>query len=499
MPETQTTEDAEDAKAAAEDDRSRSVLVNTGWLIGSRLAQAVLGWGGTLLIARTMSLEEFGRFTTIFTVLGLMVIVTDMGIGRIAVRGMLGEDDTLPGAATDPVHFAGAYIGLRSLLGVVGYVLVLLVVTFLGYPMEVVGATAVAGIVIVLSTPSSALDVVFQARLQMGIVSAAGVAGLVAQFALTAAIAAAGGSLLLFIIPAVLCQVVVLSWKIPAARRLLPIRLIVDWTLWKRLLREALPLTLGIGLATVYYRVDALMLSKLDGFDAVGVYGVSYKFVDLLQFAATAVTVPLLTVLVQSWPGDPSAFRAAGRRAAMLLGVLGGLAIVGLVGFATPLTTSLYGAGYAVGDDATRLLVVATTLALFGSLAMTCLVAVGRNRGYPLVMLTGLVLNVGANLVLIPRYSYHGAAAATLASEVVVLALLLTLLLRHGELRPLGLGRLVVMPLAIGVGLGVGYAGDLVLPWVLAAGLAAAAFVAVAVLGGLTRAAGLGLPRRRTA
>ncbi len=477
-----------DPGEGAGEDEGSSMLANTGSLIVSRVGMAVLGWGGTLLIARSLSLHEFGQFTLIFTILGLLSVVTDMGIGRIAVRGMLGD------VHHDPVHFASAYVTLRTTLGVVGYVLVLLIGLLMGFSADMMAATAVAGIVVVLATPSAALDVIFQARMAMGVPSAAGVGGLTAQLALTAAIAAAGGSLLWFVVPAVACQVVVLAWKFPLAYRLVPVRLVVDRVIWVEMLREAVPLTLGFGLATLYYRIDAIMLSRLDSYEAVGIYGVSYKFIDIVDFAATAVTVPLLTVLVRAWPGDVAAFRDAVRRSVMLTGVIGGLAAVGLIGFPGPLTTLLYGADYAVGEHATRVLMVAQALALFSALVLTCLVAVERHRSYPLVMLGGLVLNVCANLVLIPRLSYEGAAAATLGSEVVVLGLLLLLLRRVRVLWPLRLGRLAVVPLALGLALGAGWAADLAVPWPVAATAATLVFVAVVVLGGVVAAAGIPLP-----
>ncbi len=471
--------------------REAGLLSNTTWLIGSRLVVAALGWGGTVLIARDLDLEGFGRFTLIFALLGLMSVVTDMGIGRIALSGMLEDPDGDPGA------FAGTYIVLRTVMGLVGYGLVMVVVVLLGYPSEVVQATAVAAIVIVLATPSSALEVVFQSRMRMGVVGVAGVTGQVAQFALTAAIAASGGgTVLYYAIPAVLAEVVMLAWKIPAARRLMRIRLRVDLRVWRRLLVEAIPLTLGIGLATLYYRVDSVMLSKLDTFEAVGIYGVSYKFIDIVHFAGTAVTVPLLTLLVRAWPDDVAEFRSVLRRGAMIIAILGGGGVVGLVGFAAPLTTALYGADYAAGEHATRLLVLAEFLALFSTLGLTCLIAMSRHRIYPAVMLVGLTLNVGANLVLIPRYSYEGAAAATLGAEVLVVAVLWWLVRREGNVWPVGLGRLAVIPVAVAVGLGVGWVADLALPWVPAALAAGLAYLAVAFLGGVGRAAGIELPTR---
>ena len=57
-------------------------------------------------------------------------------------------------------------------LGLLGYALAVAVVALAGYPASVVRATAVAAVVVLLATPSSALQVVFQSRMQLGPVAA---------------------------------------------------------------------------------------------------------------------------------------------------------------------------------------------------------------------------------------------------------------------------------------------------------------------------------------
>ena len=71
----------------------------------------------------------------------------------------------------------------------------------------------------------------------------------------------------------------------------------------------------------------------------------------------------------------------------------------------------------------------------------------------------------------------------------MVAAVLWRILLGTPSLHPLGLARLVVMPVAVGAGLTVGVLTDLVLPWVPAAALATVTYVTVAAALGLTAAA----------
>lgn len=450
----------------------QGLVWNAGALLGGRLVRAGLGWAATVLIVRGLSVEEFGRFALVFTVLGLTSVLTDLGIGRLAVRHL--HDHPLD------ARFAGAYLGLRCALGVAGYAAGVAFVALARYPAEVVAATAVAGVVVLLATPSSGLQVIFQARMRLGPVAAAETLGALALVALTAAIAAAGGTVLLFTLPAIALEVVVLARKAVLVRRELPVRPLVDLPLWGAMLREALPLTLGLAVGTLYARVDALMLSKLAGFHAVAVYGVSYKFIDVLHFASTAVTVPLLTLLVRHWPDDLPAFRYELRRAAVLLALAGGGALVVLLGFAAPVTHVLYGEDYRAGAVTTGVLAVAQMATFAVSLASCVLVAAGRPGRLPHVMLLGLAANVALNVVAIPRWSYLGAGVATLASDVVVVVLAWALVRRETGLVPRGLGRpLAAVALGTAASLAVGLATSSVVGWVggLLAGLATYAVV----------------------
>jgi O-antigen/teichoic acid export membrane protein len=189
-------------------------------------------------------------------------------------------------------------------------------------------------------------------------------------------------------------------------------------------MKEVAPLALGAALDTVYFRIDIVMLSLLDTYRAVATYSVGYKFSDLLGALPLAVVTPALTMMVAAWPDDPGALRRTFRHALIILTVAAVGASVGFVIYAEPLVSLLYTDRYAGAADAARLLVVGQALHFFTLLAFSTLVAVGRNRLYPVAMLVGVVLNVALNVVLIPEYSYLGSGWATVVTEVIVLIVL---------------------------------------------------------------------------
>ncbi|MEP9390774.1 oligosaccharide flippase family protein [Gordonia sp. VNK1] len=389
---------------------------NTASLLISRVAIAAMGWAGSLLIARTLSPDDFGAFSLVFGILGLMAIVTDLGVGRVVLGDLVKTDQD---ASSD---LAGSFVLLRLALGLVGYVVAVVFVVVADYSAEIVRATLIGGLVVVIATPSHALSVIYQSRLRMTYVSAIESASQFVQLALTVAAVLWAPYLLILVLPAVANEVVAIVLKIRGIRRgvtgAAP-RFHHVLRFWKPMLVEAIPLSIGFALIQATAKIDVLMLSKLDNLNSVGLYTVGYKFSDFVTIAGVAVSTPFMTVMVASWPGNARAFTNASRRAIGIVAGLGGLGITIFWPCATELIGGLYGARFAEAALATKLLVIGAVLAGVSQIALLALVSAGKHRQYPWLALFALALNVCLNLYFIPRFSYTGAAWVTLITEVV--------------------------------------------------------------------------------
>lgn len=473
-----------ESTAAPTDRRSTDASDDEGWLgnagslVVGRLVVAVFGWAGTIIVARTLDADQFGRFTFVFGLLGMMTIITDLGLGRVALAGVM------PGAE-DPQRFAGSYVVLRSLLGLVGYAAAVLFTVVGGYPSEIVTATAIAGLVVIVATTSHAYEIVLQARLRMGIVAGAAIVGRSGQLALIAAVVVADGGLVLFLLPAIAAELLIALVKVPRALRLQPMTYSIRLGLWRRLLREAVPISVGAALATLYFRVDSIMLSKLADFTAVAIYGIAFKFVDVLHFISLSVSAPLLTVLVTAWPARPGDVRRTIDQAVGLLALAVGGLVVGFALFASDAVELLYGSAYLGADGSTgrvlQLLIVGESLAIGSVIGLTILTATARHGRYPYLALVGLAVNVGLNLWAIPRWGIQGAAVTTVVTEVIVLIGMVLLVRGIPDIGPLSFGPLLRVVPAVVAGLGVGALADRVTHWTLAAVVALVVYVAAAL------------------
>lgn len=490
-----TTRDAVPGATSPDPGRGQAAR-NTAALLVSRVSIAAMGWVGSIVIARALSVEEWGQYSFVFGLLGLLSVITDLGVGRVVLARLVDPDDPAEAALV-----AGSFVALRVLLGLVGYVAAVAYVVVVPHPDAVVRATLLAGLVVVVATPSNALTLLYQSRLRLTVVAAAEAAGQVVQLALTVLVALVAPALLVFVLPVIVNELVKIGLKLRGVRRgdvPRPARQVQAWR-WRGMLVEAIPLAIGTALATLLYKIDLVLLSRLDSFASVGLYSVGYKFADVLVLVTSAVLAPVLTLLVRAWPEDPATFRVRTREAVLVLAALGSAALAGFWVAAAPVVTALYGETFAPAVHATRLLVLGACLAMITQVGFVVLVATARQRVYPWVGLAGLALNVALNLWLIPRRSFEGAALATVATDVAVLVVMWAVVLRTVPVARLVPWRpLLALAGTAGVALALAPLAEDVLPWPVTAtaGVLAVAAVAFTVRVPGTREAGPALARR---
>ena len=100
---------------------------------------AALGWGGSLLIVRRLSPDDWGSFSFIFNLLGLLGLVADFQTSRIVVGEVLEAGDDL-------TRLVGSFVAFRIALGAVMYVLAIAFVVVGGYPHLVIEGVMVGGL-----------------------------------------------------------------------------------------------------------------------------------------------------------------------------------------------------------------------------------------------------------------------------------------------------------------------------------------------------------------
>ena len=171
-------------------------------------------------------------------------------------------------------------------------------------------------------------------------------------------------------------------------------------------------------IVNVYDRVDVVILSKLAGAFATGIYSMPYRAFSTSQIIPYGVMGALLPGFSSS-RCDQAAQETASR-AMKFLYLASLLVILGTMAFARPFVLLALGDTYASSVTTVKILVWAGVPSFLNGALNTMLLASGREKVFLWTSAVCTVFNIGANVLLIPRFSFYGAAAVTVFTELLL-------------------------------------------------------------------------------
>jgi O-antigen/teichoic acid export membrane protein len=178
-------------------------------------------------------------------------------------------------------------------------------------------------------------------------------------------------------------------------------------------LRAAAPFALASTVGAFYTRIDNYLVALLRGSAAAGLYGASYRFQDINLLLPSALGQLALS---EAAGQDPSTRLSTGKRVAAQSVLLAFVPALVFSVFAQPLLTFLFGARYAVAAPIVIVLMI-STLPGAAAIAIQGLTGVTDPRRFAAATAGSLALNVVANLILIPPFAGLGAAWANVISQ----------------------------------------------------------------------------------
>jgi PST family polysaccharide transporter len=183
------------------------------------------------------------------------------------------------------------------------------------------------------------------------------------------------------------------------------------------LLKQAWPLILSGIIIMMYMRVDQIMIGEIIGDKGVGLYSVSTRFTELWYFIPSIFATSFFPKLVEKFNINKESYYDVCLKMLKLLFVISFSIAVFFTFFSNSIINLLYGNEYVMSVFALQISIWTGIFVFWGVAAGNMLVIENLNKHNLIKSIQGLVLNLGLNLVLIPRYGINGAAIATLISQ----------------------------------------------------------------------------------
>lgn len=402
---------------------SQKVAFNTLIQIVSKATTVVFGLLTTILLTGYLGREGYGNYMLVMTMVIMFGALADWGTAIIGVREASKEKEK-------QAKILAEVFLIRLGLALGAAFLMFLAAFFL--PLQSANQVIVrqgimlGSLILILFAIKVSFGVVFQTKLQMEKLAAVDITMSVLIFLVSWYFIRLGLTILFLVGAVIIAGIVALLVAWFLAWRTVKFEFRLNKKFVRHFFDESLPMGAILLMFTVDNKIDTVMLGSIKGSNAVGIYAIAYRIYDVLILGAAYLMNALLPVISQY-----SDLKQWGEKVKYLyqkafdILLLMGIVVVFLTWLLAPLAVKvLTQQRYFEFFDAVfvlRILAIALFLAYFNHLTGYTIVALGKQRPYFFIALSALIFNVTANLILIPRLSYYGAATVTILTEGLVL------------------------------------------------------------------------------
>ena len=392
---------------------ARKIAYNVAVSSVSKILSTALALVSIGLITRYLGKEGFGNYATVLAFLSFFSAIADLGLYSAATR-------EISRSGADENKIMGNVFPLRLALSFAVLFLSPAIVLFFPYPTEVKQAIIIVAISFLFSSSYQILNGVFQKNLAMDKVAVTEFAGKIIQVAVIfLAIRFDLGflwiisSLLFFMI---FNFVFIWAWS----KKYIFFKMRFDFGYWKRFIRESYPIGISVFITFIYFKIDTILLSVMKGSSDVGIYSAAYKIIENITFFPAMIIGLIFPIMSRTIFSDKGRFRDISDKTYKVFWVIIVPLVIGTLFLSDGIILIIGGAEFFESGAVLRILIFALAFIFFGNFSNAILIAGNKQKKMLLVAAVAAVLNVGANLIFIPRYSYFGAAMVSFLTEMVV-------------------------------------------------------------------------------
>ncbi|MCF0226933.1 MAG: flippase [Methanobrevibacter sp.] len=397
----------------------KSIFMNMSWLMASQIITSVLAFIWTILIARYLGVSDYGVFGFAISFTGIFVVICDCGTTLHIVRAVATDYDV----AKD---YLGNVLPLKFIMSFVYFAFILALLVVLNFSGLAIFITLLYAIETAIKNFNDLFYGVFQAHEKGKYQAMSSILSSVLSFILI--LSAIYFDTGLFGITIAYLVSYFMSFLYSAyilVTRIVVPKIQFDFKFWKQLLIWGAPFALTSIFYTVYYYMDIVMLTKMVGDFATGIYNASYKLISVLALFYGIYTAVIYPVMSKQYNSEASLLGASFEKSIKYLSFITIPICVCCLIYSGDIIDFIYGSQYDQAGSVLKILIWTVCFLFINGAASTALNASHKEVSITKIYFVAAVFNITLNFFLIPQYSYIGAAVSTVLSEILVFALAL--------------------------------------------------------------------------
>jgi len=369
----------------------------------------------TIIIVRTLGKEDYGKYAVIFAFLFFFRPIIDMGINTFLIREIARDRQK-----------AGLLLGngllLKIPLAIIIFTISILIMYSTNYP-AIIKTGTLMGAMIILFLPLQVAEALFLADLKqeypMGVV----IFSKITKLALVVWVITSKTNLINLVIISTFCEIIYLVLLYWFVRKHVKLIYQPDVKLFGQILKQSIPFGIAAVSIAIYFKVDAIMLSVMKGDAEVGLYTAAYHYLEVMIIFPHAFLITLFPLFSGLAKTSVDTLLFMFKKSLKYLFTLAIPTMAGLMCISNQLVVCIYGQEFKESAQPLFFLSLAIGTIFIGYLFCTLINSIDRQIVVMGSTLTGMLVNIGVNLLLIPQLGTVGAAIGTCITETFLLAI----------------------------------------------------------------------------
>ncbi|MEM3154152.1 MAG: flippase [Candidatus Woesearchaeota archaeon] len=408
-------------------DLHRQLVRNTVFLIGSEAVIKIIVAVLAIFIARHLGTLGYGELQFAIAFAAMFQFALDLGFNGLMVREIAADYRSAR-------KYAENVLTLRIILALLCYAVLAMLVFFINKPLEIKWLVLLAGVQLVFITLMDFCSALFQAFDKVYLRAAMRLLYHVVLVSACLYVFLSKGGVQQFMYAYVLsaCVAFLVAFFVAQAK-FTRFVLGFDFGFWKKIFVEMLPFASIAILATMYNRVDMVMLSFMKGEEAVGIYAAAFNVYSAFQLMPVLAITAGYASLARLFRYGSQGFRHLVRQYFWWLLCAGVAGAVLLFLIANPLVRLVYGEVFAASGAVLQVFgICLLTGTLIYFLSTYCIIS-RMQKKYVRILFMALLLNICLNYVLIGKFSYLGAVVATFVAQLYQVVMLIAVSYFSGQ------------------------------------------------------------------
>lgn len=394
---------------------------NTGIQIFGRGFNTVLSLLTVILLTRYLGTDGYGNFNLVFAYLSTFNITADFGLN-------LGVIKEFSKKKIQEDRAYGSFLSLKLILALISLALSILFLLLTPYTFEQKVAISIGTIAVLFSNLIGYTTTIFQKNSRLDLVALVDSLSRLISVVLIMLFIYWGYGLYVIVATVLVGNLGGLIVGIFLSLKFVRISFNFDKAIIKQLVKISFPIGLTLVIASLYFKIDTIILSLFKDSSDVGIYTLSYKALENILVVWSFYMASFYPEIARLEHSNKSKVDRLFRSSVMLAIISGILLLIISYTLAPLIIIILGGEDFKSSIDTFRILSMSLPFFFLSNIFYFYFIVKNKKKIVFIALCLSLLVNVILNVILVPRASYIGTSISTVITEIfLVLAYVLVL------------------------------------------------------------------------